>query len=257
MQELLGNYTHFAPLLGQRAAEMHLALASRPEIPEFAPEPFTDFYRMGIAHGMIGLGSRVLELARNSLRSLPEEAQKYVAPLMGLEDAIRQRFQLVRDHRISAWRIRLHGDFHLGQVLYTGDDFIVIDFEGDPRRPMSERRLKRSPVRDVAAMIRSFHYISLAALFGRVPGVFPSNEPAAMIEGWAKAWYSWVSGIFLQGYIERADLKRFVPGGFDDFHLLLKVYLLEKALIELEHELRVRPDWVRIPARGIAQLLQE
>jgi maltose alpha-D-glucosyltransferase / alpha-amylase len=257
MQELLGGYTQFVRLLGQRTAEMHHALASRPDIPDFAPELFTDFYRMGVVHGVIGTGSRVLELARNNVHALPEPTRRDVAVLIGMEDAIKQRFQLLRDRRISALRIRLHGDYHLGQVLYTGDDFVVIDFEGDPRRAMSERRIKRSPVRDVAAMIRSFHYISLAALFGRVPGVFPTSEPAERIEIWAHAWYSWVSGLFLQGYLEHADLKRFVPGGRDDFNLLLKVYLLEKALIELEHEILVRPDWVRIPARGIVQVLQE
>ena len=257
MQEMLGNYVDFARLLGQRTAEMQLALGSRPDIPEFAPEAFTDFYRVSLVHGLIGLSNRVLELARNRSQSLPATVQQDVSAVLELDKPVRARFQQLLQRRVAALRIRLHGDYHLGQALYTGEDFFVIDFEGDPRRPMSERRLKRSPLRDVAAMIRSFHYASLSALFGHVPSVLPSLETKGLIERWAHAWYCSVTSVFLQGYLGTSAMQQFTPGGIDDFYLLLRTYMLEKALIELEHEIEVRPEWARIPARGILQALDE
>lgn len=257
MQQLLGSYTDFMRLVGQRTAEMHNVLGSRSDISDFAPEPFTDFYRASISHGMVGLTSRVLEKARGRLEKFSPEVQGDLAPVLELEKPLRKRFHELLSHRVSALRIRLHGDYNLGQLLYTGDDFAIIDLEGDPRRPMSERRIKRTPLRDVAAMVRSLHYVSRAALFGQIPSVVPSAQSSDMIERLTRAWYSAVSSVFLEGYLERFDMTKFVPGGMGDFNRLLQTYLLEKALIELDHEIEVRPEWVSIPARGIVQLMEE
>jgi maltose alpha-D-glucosyltransferase/alpha-amylase len=139
-------------------------------------------------------------------------------------------------------------------VLYTGKDFIIIDFEGEPARPLSVRRIKSSPLRDVAGMLRSFHYAAYAALLGQVAGVRP--EDFATLEPWARFWHTWVSVTFLRSYLVTATADAFLPQTSEELQLLLDAYLLEKALYELRYELNSRPDWVRIPLQGILQLLE-
>jgi maltose alpha-D-glucosyltransferase / alpha-amylase len=147
----------------------------------------------------------------------------------------------------------VHGDYHLGQVLYTGRDFVIIDFEGEPARPLSERRIKRSPLRDVAGMLRSYHYVSYAALFGQIPSIRPEDFPA--LEPWAKFWYTWVSVAFLKAYLTTAKEDPILPKDPTELQVLLEVYLLEKAVYELGYELNNRPEWVKVPVQGLLQLL--
>lgn len=153
--------------------------------------------------------------------------------------------------RIDATRIRHHGDFHLGQVLWTGDDFVVIDFEGEPGRPLSQRRFKRAPLRDVAGMLRSFQYASVAAL--RDGRHRPEDVPR--LQSWARGWSEWVSASFLAGYLDRARGTRLVPKSEHDLGLLLEFFLLEKCIYEIGYEINNRPDWVGIPLRGLLGLL--
>jgi maltose alpha-D-glucosyltransferase/alpha-amylase len=141
-------------------------------------------------------------------------------------------------------------------VLYTGKDFFFIDFEGDPSRPLSERRIKRSPLRDVAGMIRSFHYAAYAALYGKVPGVVVGTGDAAQLERWAKTWFRCVSVTFLRGYVERSGNAGFIPKSHDQLVTLLGAYILEKAMIEVAHEFEKRPDWAQIPLKGILDLVE-
>ena len=145
-------------------------------------------------------------------------------------------------------QIRCHGDYHLGQVLFTGTDFVIIDFEGEPTRSLGERRLKRSPLRDVAGMIRSFHYAAYAEL-GENP------EPAA--ERRVIEWYRASSAAFLQTYLEVAGRAVFIPSDRKQTEKLLNIFLLEKAVYELGYELNNRPGWAHIPIRGIKSLLPE
>jgi len=163
----------------------------------------------------------------------------------------------VLGRKITAMRIRHHGDYHLGQVLYTGKDFVIIDFEGEPARPLSERRIKRSPLRDVAGMLRSFHYVTYAAL--------PAHETYGMastqsdirtsLEPWARLWHLWVSTVFLKSYREVASRAPFLPRSSEELQVLLDAYILEKAVYELSYELNSRPDWVHIPLHGIVHIL--
>jgi maltose alpha-D-glucosyltransferase/alpha-amylase len=139
-------------------------------------------------------------------------------------------------------------------VLYTGRDFVIIDFEGEPARPLSERRIKRSPLRDVAGMLRSFHYASYAALYGQVPGVRPEDFLA--LEPWARFWYTWVSVTYVKAYLATAHQASFLPEERTDRQVLLDVFLLEKAVYELGYELNSRPEWVEVPLQGILQLLE-
>jgi maltose alpha-D-glucosyltransferase/alpha-amylase len=254
--ELIGTYLQNARLLGKRTAEMHLALVSEDVDPAFAPEPFTDFYRNGLHHGMIAQVARAIQLLKKREKTLPPEAQDDAKRVLESEQELRRRFAPIRERRISAMRIRHHGDYHLGQVLYTGKDFLIIDFEGEPLRPLSERRIKRGALRDAAGMLRSFQYAAYAVLFGKVAGVVPRPEDAVALEAWADFWTRWVSAVFLQEYLSTAGSARFLPKSDSEIRVLMNAYLLEKSLYEVTYELNNRPDWVRIPLRGIVQLLE-
>jgi maltose alpha-D-glucosyltransferase/alpha-amylase len=151
-------------------------------------------------------------------------------------------------------RIRIHGDYHLGQVLYTGKDFFISDFEGEPARPVTERRWKRSALRDITSMVRSFHYAAYAALL-RETSVRPEDVPA--LRPWTDLWYQYVSGIFLKSYLDAAGPAPFIPAEKEELGLLLKVFLLEKAVYEVGYELSHRPEWVVIPIKGMRDLLEE
>jgi maltose alpha-D-glucosyltransferase/alpha-amylase len=140
-------------------------------------------------------------------------------------------------------------------VLYTGKDFLIMDFEGEPARPIGERRIKRSPLRDVAGMLRSFQYAADAALLARDAGSPVRPEDQAKLETWSRFWQRWVSAVFLNSYLEEALKGSFLPKKKEDLDLLLRVFLLEKALYELQYEMNHRPEWIRIPLRGILRLL--
>jgi maltose alpha-D-glucosyltransferase / alpha-amylase len=253
--DLLGDCVEMLRLLGKRTAEMHLALASRPDEPAFAPEPFTDFHRAGLYHGVLALSMRTLEQLRNSLALLPEAAHPDAALLLEREGDLRVRLQALRDRRIDVTRIRNHGDFHLGNVLHTGKDFVIIDFEGDPRRTAGQRRIKGCPLRDVAGMLRSLDYAAHSALFGQIPGIVASKEAAGPLRTWAEVWSRWAGVLYLAGYLETAGRAGFLPAAAEDTRVLLRFYLLERALLELSHELSARLDWVRIPIHGLLEIL--
>jgi maltose alpha-D-glucosyltransferase/alpha-amylase len=194
---------------------------------------------------------------------LPESVRPTAQRILGAEEELLGRMRRVLERKLGSLRTRCHGDYHLGQVLYTGKDFVIIDFEGEPSRSLSERRLKRSPLRDVAGMIRSFHYASHSATFDRLPPAEPHQVPglirpedADRLHEWAHFWYSWVASTFLRGYRIVAAQGSFLPASDDDFRILLDALLLEKAIYEVGYELNHRPDWLRIPLAGIAQLLE-
>jgi maltose alpha-D-glucosyltransferase/alpha-amylase len=200
--------------------------------------------------------NRAFELLRGRARGLPQNAQQDIAEVLNREDEIRQQLLLLRDKRMSGNRIRNHGDFHLANVLFSGSDWVVTNFEGDPTRPLSERRIKRSALRDVATMLRSFHYVSHAALFGDVPGIVPSRDGHPQLERWALTWYRWVSAIFLREYLQAAAGGPFLPQQDDELRILLGAYMTERALSEIEYELEHRPEWIRIPVHGILEQLK-
>ncbi len=249
--ELVGNHVDSVRLLAQRTAEIHLALSSRSDISDFAPEPFTTFYRQGIYHGIIGQLNRSFETLRSRIQGLSANARADISEVLNREGEIRDRLLLLRDKRLSGNRIRQHGDYQLTNVLYSGSDWVITNFEGDPYRPLSERRIKRSALRDVATMLRSFHYASHAALFGDVPGIVPSRESHPQLERWARTWYQWVSAIFIQNYLKVGVGGNFLPQTDEEVRILLGAYMIERALTEIEYELEHRPEWIRIPVHGI------
>jgi maltose alpha-D-glucosyltransferase/alpha-amylase len=253
-EELIGVYLEAASTLGQRTGELHVALAQAVDDPDFAPEPFTDFYRRNLCQRMLGQANQTFQLLRQRLPHLPDAVQHDAQQVLEQQNVIRRQFRILRDGKITAMRIRCHGDYHLGQVLYTGRDFAIIDFEGEPARSLSVRRMKRSPIRDVAGMLRSFHYATYAALLGQGVNVRPEDYPT--LEPWAQFWYEWVGATFLRAYLEVARQGHFLPQEPEHLQILLDASLLEKALYELTYELNSRPDWVQVPLLGILQLLE-
>ena len=254
--EIIGPYLESARLLGQRTGEMHLALGSDTDRPDFSPEPFSKLYQRSIYQSMRNLTGQVFQLLRQRLRALPEVTRPEVQKVLDQEARILERFRSIIDLKITAMRIRCHGDYHLGQVLHTGKDFVIIDFEGEPARPLSERRIKRSPLRDVAGMLRSFNYAAYSALFSQRDSGLIRPEDFAFLESSAKFWRIWVSAAFLKAYRREASKGNIIPKAKRELQALLDIYLLEKAVYELGYELNNRPEWITIPIQGIRDLLK-
>lgn len=253
-RELIGSYINSAHLLGTRTAQMHGTLANSAD-PDFAPEQFTREDGQKLYQEMLGQADITFELLRRKQGVLAHDAAEDARKLLRIENRVMERFSALRDDPISVQRIRYHGDFHLGQVLYTGDDFMIIDFEGEPARPLSERRGKTIAMRDVAGMIRSFQYAAYTALVGQLSGIAAEAEIRSKVESWAAFWNAWVSATYLKGYFSAAAKLPFVPAEAQEQRSLLDAFLLQKALYEVAYELNNRPDWVRIPLRGILSLM--
>jgi maltose alpha-D-glucosyltransferase / alpha-amylase len=255
-QEMIGTYLESARLIGRRTAELHVALASGGEDPDFAPEPFTPLYQRSLYQSMRTTAGQALERLRQRLSTLPDGLRAEAQRVFSLSGQVLQRYRIVLERKIAAARIRCHGDYHLGQLLYTGKDFVIIDFEGDPARPIGERRLKRTPLRDVAGMLRSFGYAAHAALLElQARGLEHRN--VGTIESWARLWHNWVSIAFLKEYLRIADTGALLPSPREDLLALLEVLLLDNAFYELGWQLNHRPEWLAIPLRAIIELVQE
>lgn len=254
-QEVIGSYLPSAELLGKRTAELHLALAAGAD-ESLAPEPFTRLYQRSLYQSMRALTRRSLGLLRRQQSHLPEPLAAAAGRLLEREEALLGKYREAAERRISALRTRCHGDFHLGQVLYTGKDFVIIDFEGEPERPISERRIKASPLRDVAGMIRSFHYASHAAVRSPPPETRFSATGGDDRTRWLTLWVQWTSASYLKAYLAEASRGSYLPGRREDLETLLDAHLLEKAVYELAYELNNRPEWVCIPLEGLLQLLE-
>ncbi|MDD4984966.1 MAG: maltose alpha-D-glucosyltransferase [Dehalococcoidales bacterium] len=253
--DTIGAYLVLAQLLAQRTAELHLTLASALESQEFVPEPFSLTYQRSLYHGMRGFAKKVLWLLSRRLQYLPEETKADAEKVLRLENAIIGRFKEITKHKINGMRIRCHGNYHLGHVLYTGDDFIIIDFGGESARRLGERKIKRSPLRDVAGMIRSFHYAAYVALRGQASTVVrPEDIP--LLEQWAYAWYLCVSATYVKSYLDLMADTLIIPQNREDMKVIMDTYLLDKAIYELNYELNNRPKRVGLPLRGILQMLE-
>jgi maltose alpha-D-glucosyltransferase/alpha-amylase len=200
-------------------------------------------------------------LARSVMQSLQKPYMRFDPETRAVANRVQDKQNEVLAHyrrllgkKIAAQKIRIHGDYHLGQVLFTGKDFVIIDFEGEPARALSERRLKRSPLRDVAGMVRSLHYAIFAALL-RNPAV--GDEDAELVTAWLEAWYQYAAMNFLQGYMEIVRDSKLLPRNIAEANTLFGIFLLDKAVYELGYELNNRPDWVRIPLKGIEDILAQ
>jgi trehalose synthase-fused probable maltokinase len=223
-----------ARALGEVTGRLHTALGSDTQDPAFAPED-TSAEALGL------LTATVDEEIERVFLDLPDDRED-LAPIRGRGEEVRERLRMLTQVGSAGRVIRHHGDFHLGQVMHTADaDWVVLDFEGEPARTLIERRRKRSPLRDVAGMLRSFAYAASASdLLHGAPA------PAG--------WEDEVRAAYLDGYVEETD-QSLLPPGRAAVERLLSVFELEKAVYELRYELDNRPDWVKIPVAGIVRLL--
>ncbi len=253
--ELIGSYLPWAQHLAARIGEMHATLAAYPENPVFAPEPFTDFYRHGLYHGMLARMRRTLDQLLARLQQLPETVRGDVQAMLERHDAIRARYRFLRDQRLDAMRIRIHGDLHLAQVLYTGKDFVLIDFEGDPARPLSERRIKRSPLEDLASMFASFYTAAQHAQGEAREGL--GAAPAVQARaGWARFWARTVGLAFLDAYLQTPGVAPLLPRDPEHLRVLTRLYIMDLAMRRLQYELTHAPELVRMPCRLVVDLLE-
>jgi maltose alpha-D-glucosyltransferase/alpha-amylase len=253
LDELIGGvYPEKTMLLGQRTGELHLALASYPDDPAFRPEPFNAMAQRSVYQNMRASLRRAFTLLEKKICDLPADFRDEAKEVLGAEQEILAREKRLLDRRTNAAKIRIHGDYHLGQLLYTGKDFVILDFEGEPARPLSERKLKRSALRDVAGMMRSFQYAAYSALWQ--PAMRKEDVP--FLERWADLWYRHVGSVFLQSYLKTTGNAVFVPQHSEDLQIMIEAYLLDKAVYEIGYELNNRPSWVVIPVRGIKHILK-
>jgi len=256
VEGILGTFVDSARLLGERTAELHLELSAETDDPRFVPEPFTPHYVRGLFQSMRNLASQNLRLLRKRIKTLPPEVAKLAQQVVDLEPEIMKRYRVLHERRVSGRRIRCHGDFHLGQVLFTGKDFVFIDFEGDPKLPMSERSIKRSALRDVSGMVRSFHYAAWTALQQYVQRGSLEPDSVQRFEPWARLWYRSVSLIYLRAYLGRMDGAKALPQPEAELEIMLPAYLLNKAVHEIGDELNRRPDSLHVPLQGIINLIE-
>jgi maltose alpha-D-glucosyltransferase / alpha-amylase len=241
--------------LGKRTAELHRALGAESTDPRFVPEPYTASFQREFREELQALAERNFALLAMKLEELPPELRDKASDLIARQGEILRTYDRVLGNPIRAMRTRIHGDYHLGQVLYTGSDFVILDFEGEPARPLSERRMKRSPLQDVAGMLRSFHYAAFSFHLASPDGATAEETKSYDVRPWAERWYACVAERFQKAYFENVVGAAFIPPDHDELFSLLRLHLLEKAVYELGYELNNRPAWVAIPLEGISQLL--
>ncbi|MGC2500468.1 MAG: putative maltokinase, partial [Acidobacteriaceae bacterium] len=249
-REHAGMYLDAAATLGRRTAEMHLALASGKD-EAFAPvQPGAD--ELDAARDRLaGHAAHAFDLLKTNLSRLPDDVVEAAGLVLSRRGSLLAKFRAPGTLRDPGNWIRIHGDYHLGQVLRSRGDFVILDFEGEPARPLAERRAKYSPLKDVAGMLRSFSYAAFVAL---TKYTTRRPEEYVQLESWARLWESSVSGAFLGSYRETVLGAPIVPEAPEDFQALLEIYMLDKALYELVYELNNRPAWIRIPLHGILSL---
>jgi len=259
VQSIIGAPLGLVRLLGQRTAEMHAALADDHLDPAFAPEPYSANYQRSLFQSMRNTTRNMIQSLSQRLASLNPDALDMAQWLLANDTAVLAVFRQLTSLPAGVPRIRIHGDYHLGQVLWTGKDFIIIDFEGEPLRSVGERRLKRSPMRDVAGMVRSFDYAAWTALRHHRSLLPPETVSSERDATGANLWAAWLSREFVRAYTIRLRELRpdLVWPNVADTEVVLRCWVLEKALYEVSYELNARPDWVDIPLRAIIDILKD
>ena len=240
-----------ARLLGERTAEMHRALASAgTDRPDLVPEGMTPEYRNEITDAALRLLERQFAQLAEKLPGLPAHNQVLARQVLGIHERLNDRLSSLRDRDMKAQLTRIHGDYHLGQVLYTDTDYYIIDFEGEPLLTIPERRRKRPPLKDVGGMVRSFHYAAQGQLL-----LNEERYRGRDLTERAEAWYREVSGAYLDAYFTASEGAAYLPADDEDRKALLNLFILEKAVYEVAYELNSRPAWLGIPLNGVLSLV--
>jgi maltose alpha-D-glucosyltransferase/alpha-amylase len=252
-REYLGGYLESAALLGQRTGEMHLALASS-AAPAFVPESFTQLYQRSLEQSTRKLTAQAFQLLRRRVDSLPAETVEVAQEALDRQARVHDVFHSMLKQRIAARRIRCQGNYHLGQVLHTGKDFLIGDFEGDPSQAMAVRRIKRSPLADVASMLRSFRYVMAHVLMRLSQTGMSTPEALAAPQAALRFWCFWSSSAFLKTYAATVSPAGLLPESPAQRESLLHFHLLQRTIQELMSDLNHRPQQAIVPLRGILEL---
>ncbi|HET9047207.1 MAG TPA: putative maltokinase, partial [Casimicrobiaceae bacterium] len=248
---LHGGYLALIRALGTRTGEMHAAFGHSRGNPAFDPTPVSASDLVAWTKRARAEANATLDRLQRSVETLPESARSDAATVLGAHNALLARIDAHAQDRNAGQRMRIHGDYHLGQVLVVQNDFVIGDFEGEPGRTLAERREKQSPAKDVAGMLRSFDY-ALHVAMRRASG--DSTELHAERVRRGAEWLREVRAAFLESYDDAATRSGLAPVTAQ--RGLLDLFLLEKVLYELAYEMENRPDWVGIPLRGLVELLQ-
>lgn len=251
-QDLIGNTTlDQVQLLALRTAQLHLALNDRQSDKAFTPIHYSeDFKVWQLNRLMYQLDARFV-LTENQLEKMSPRARAFAESFLTRKAEIKNRILDFEEDNLNSTRIRIHGDYHLGQVLLSNGDFVILDFEGEPESTIRDRKVKQSPLKDVAGIIRSFHYAVFATIFNANDF---SSEEADLVE-FGGRYYRAIVAVFLHTYIRTAMAGGLNIGYTDEIDFLLRYHIFEKAIYELGYELNSRPEWVIIPLKGIMQIL--
>ncbi len=257
---LLDSYLPTAELLGKEIASLHTALASIQDDPDFLPEPFTLFYQKALYQSLknqiAGGISSAQEYLQEQGGKISPEIQPQLSSMIKQEEKIYEALQPLLTRKISGYRIRCHGDLHLKQFLYTGKEFVILDFEGEITRPFSERKMKRSPLLDVAGITASFHDVVYAALFRQSQQGVPP-EKLSLLEKWGKVWSKIISEKFLKSYQESLSSNPvLIPQPLKEVQELLLIYWIEKVFYRLIYTLNYRPNSLKIQLERILRVVE-
>jgi maltose alpha-D-glucosyltransferase/alpha-amylase len=254
LKELLGaSAGGFTRLLGKRTGELHLALASDSEDIDFKPESFSLHYQRSLFAGLQSLVRETFSNQNRNLERLSSPLREETAEILSRKNDVLEILKRIYEKKFDAVKIRIHGHYQLGQILLTGKDIAIRDFGGDPATSYSERRLKRSPLRDVAEMIRTFHYAGHAGLLRNNQ---VQQEELNKLIPFSSFWTYFVTGFFLDAYLESVKNSPLIPKNNDDLNVILQTFLLEKAIYSLKYELDKRPEWVSVPVGIIREILK-
>jgi maltose alpha-D-glucosyltransferase / alpha-amylase len=248
-----GLHLEMALLLGQRTAEMHRALASSSTDSAWSKEAFSSLYQRSVFQSMQNLVRRNFQILTAKLLSLPDAVQQRATPLLLAEKELIACLHKITGRRLSAMKCRIHGDFHLGQALFTGKDFVFIDFEGEPAHSLSGRRLKRSPLLDVTGMICSFHYAVMTTL---VHHGTTNPDDIPLLEPWLEAWFLYVSGSYLKAYLHAMEGSTLIPEDRTELAIMLRCYLIQKSVNNLGDR-SGSPDKIDFSVRALEMVLRE
>jgi len=254
-RKLLPTYLPSIELLGRRTAELHLALGAETEDPAFMPESLLPFHLRSVYQSFRNLLGRASRRLERMIPELEPAAREAALAIQNRRNDLLERVGRVLQERITGTRIRCHGEYRLEEILCAGDDFVIVDFEGDPSRPLSERRFKTPALRDVAGILWSFHRAGQTALGENLSARAVDEEELLRLEAWIHFWWTWTSAEFLRSYLAVAGDAATVPEGRQAAQSLLDLYLAERAAIELERDLEHRIDKVPLALRSLVQLI--
>ncbi len=239
--------------LAKRTAEMHIALGSEFEETAFTPTHFNDDYTVWLKNRMLYQFQNRLNTIENNLHKLDGLALELANEFLDKKNLIRKRFVTFDWTKLKGERIRVHGDYHLGQILVDDDDFFILDFEGEPESTIRDRKVKQPPLKDVAGLFRSFHYAIYATIFNNIKDHYKAPQEDLFKAG--EILYGYITGLFLGTYVTETQNANLNLGYNQERIFILKYCLLEKAVYELGYELNSRPQWAVIPLKGISNII--